>query len=192
MPRNSPACLDAIRMAASRSSDGRVPHSPPLELFTDAGQGTKIGGTRNGSTGVAETGGVPRGDGASSSDGVTAVAGPARVLEREYAIPTYIRNPVQFVLSAAEGCRLGLAHGRIPRLPCGDLGLNVGHCHPRVLADESERSPIQPASTAEPAFRLSAELSRSSLAGKVFLCTRAPNQRGGDQLLRVACARMAR
>jgi acetylglutamate kinase len=39
------ACLDAIEggVAAAHIVDGRVPHSLLLELFTDAGQGTKIG-----------------------------------------------------------------------------------------------------------------------------------------------------
>ncbi len=40
------ACLDAIHSGVSFAHivDGRVPHSLLLELFTDAGQGTKIGG----------------------------------------------------------------------------------------------------------------------------------------------------
>jgi acetylglutamate kinase len=39
------ACLDAIQGGVSSAHivDGRVPHSLLLELFTDAGQGTKIG-----------------------------------------------------------------------------------------------------------------------------------------------------
>jgi acetylglutamate kinase len=41
------ACLQAIHGGVSYAHivDGRVPHSLLLELFTDAGQGTKIGGT---------------------------------------------------------------------------------------------------------------------------------------------------
>jgi acetylglutamate kinase len=41
------ACLDAIHGGVSHAHivDGRVPHSVLLELFTDAGQGTKIGPT---------------------------------------------------------------------------------------------------------------------------------------------------
>jgi acetylglutamate kinase len=41
------ACLDAIHAGVSFAHivDGRVPHSLLLELFTDAGQGTKIGGS---------------------------------------------------------------------------------------------------------------------------------------------------
>jgi acetylglutamate kinase len=45
------ACLDAIHGGVSFAHivDGRAPHSLLLELFTDAGQGTKIGGgTRDG------------------------------------------------------------------------------------------------------------------------------------------------
>jgi acetylglutamate kinase len=40
------ACLDAIHAGVSFAHivDGRLPHSLLLELFTDAGQGTKIGG----------------------------------------------------------------------------------------------------------------------------------------------------
>ncbi len=40
------ACLDAIHggVTFAHIVDGRVPHSLLLELFTDAGQGTKIGG----------------------------------------------------------------------------------------------------------------------------------------------------
>jgi acetylglutamate kinase len=39
------ACLQAIEggVSAAHIVDGRVPHSLLLELFTDAGQGTKIG-----------------------------------------------------------------------------------------------------------------------------------------------------
>jgi acetylglutamate kinase len=39
------ACVDAIQggVSAAHIVDGRVPHSLLLELFTDAGQGTKIG-----------------------------------------------------------------------------------------------------------------------------------------------------
>jgi acetylglutamate kinase len=42
------ACLDAIQRGVSFAHivDGRVPHSLLLELFTDAGQGTKIGTER--------------------------------------------------------------------------------------------------------------------------------------------------
>jgi acetylglutamate kinase len=42
------ACVEAVRGGVSSAHivDGRVPHSLLLELFTDAGQGTKIGAPR--------------------------------------------------------------------------------------------------------------------------------------------------
>ena len=81
------ACLDAIHGGVSFAHivDGRVPHSLLLELFTDAGQGTKIGAER--------------------MSGATSRWPSCKQLEREYAIPTYVRNPVQFVRgSRAAGC----------------------------------------------------------------------------------------
>ena len=123
---------------------------------------------------MSETGGVPRGDGASSSDGVTGASlAELRALEREYAIPTYIRNPVQFV--RGEGCRLWDSDGNeYLDFLAGISVLNVGHCHPRVVEAVRDQVGTLTHTTnlyyTEPAFRLSAELSRSSLAGKVFLC----------------------
>ena len=137
--------------AASRSPhivDGRVPHSLLLELFTDAGQGTKIGPARD----------EPR---------------RAAGLEREYAIPTYVRNPVEFVRGA--GVRLWDADGNeYLDFLAGISVLNVGHCHPRVVAAVREQAARLTHVTnlyyTEPALRLSAALSQSSLGGKVFLC----------------------
>ena len=45
MRQSWPACLEAIHGGVyfAHIVDGRVPHSLLLELFTDAGQGTKIG-----------------------------------------------------------------------------------------------------------------------------------------------------
>ena len=67
------ACLDAIHggVSSPTSSTGACPHSLLLELFTDAGQGTKIGRIRDHAS-LAEL----------------------QELERDYAIPTYVRNPV--------------------------------------------------------------------------------------------------
>ena len=95
---------------ASRSAhivDGRVPHSLLLELFTDAGQGTMIGGPMS----LSEL----------------------QTLEREHAIGTYVRNPVQFV--RGEGVRLWDDEGNeYLDFLAGISVLNVGHCHPRVVA----------------------------------------------------------
>ncbi|HEY1519575.1 MAG TPA: acetylornithine/succinylornithine family transaminase [Solirubrobacteraceae bacterium] len=94
-------------------------------------------------------------------------------LEREYALPTYVRNPVQFVRGA--GTRLWDADGNeYLDFLAGISVLNVGHCHPRVVEavrDQVGRlSHVSNLYYTEPALKLSAELSRSSLGGKVFLC----------------------
>ena len=93
-------------------------------------------------------------------------------LERDYAIPTYSRNPVQFVRGL--GVRLWDEHGNeYLDFLAGISVLNVGHCHPRVV--EAVREQVGRLTHAtnlyytEPALRLSASLSRLSLGGKVFL-----------------------
>jgi predicted acetylornithine/succinylornithine family transaminase len=93
-------------------------------------------------------------------------------LERAYAIPTYARNPVQFV--RGEGCRLWDADGHeYLDFLAGISVLNVGHCHPRVVAAVREQAGRLTHATnlyyTEGALRLSENLSRSSLGGKVFL-----------------------
>ncbi len=93
-------------------------------------------------------------------------------LERAYAIPTYVRNPVQFV--RGEGCRLWDADGNeYLDFLAGISVLNVGHCHPRVVAAVREQVGLLTHATnlyyTEGAMRLSARLSESSLGGKVFL-----------------------
>ncbi len=94
-------------------------------------------------------------------------------LERDWAIPTYIRSPVQFVRGA--GCRLWDSEGNeYLDFLAGISVLNVGHCHPRVV--DAVRDQVGRLTHAtnlfytEPAMRLSARLSESSLGGKVFLC----------------------
>jgi acetylornithine/N-succinyldiaminopimelate aminotransferase len=94
-------------------------------------------------------------------------------LERDYAIGTYVRNPVQFV--RGEGCRLWDSEGQeYLDFLAGISVLNVGHCHPRVVAAVREQAGRLTHATnlyyTEPALRLSAQLSESSLGGKVFLC----------------------
>jgi predicted acetylornithine/succinylornithine family transaminase len=93
-------------------------------------------------------------------------------LERRYAIPTYVRNPVQFVRGA--GTRMWDDEGNeYLDFLAGISVLNVGHCHPRVLEAVCEQAGrLTHASNlyyTEPALRLSAALSESSLGGKVFL-----------------------
>ena len=123
--------------------------------------------------GVSESGDLINGE-AHGGDGVAgAPLAELQALEREYAVPTYIRNPVQFV--RGEGCRLWDSDGHeYLDFLAGISVLNVGHCHPRVVQAVRDQAGTLTHVTnlyyTEPAFRLSAELSRGSLAGKVFLC----------------------
>ena len=94
-------------------------------------------------------------------------------LERDYAVPTYVRNPVQFVRGS--GVRLWDADGNeYLDFLAGISVLNVGHCHPQVVEavrDQAGRlSHVSNLYYTEPALKLSAALSQSSLGGKVFLC----------------------
>jgi acetylornithine/N-succinyldiaminopimelate aminotransferase len=96
-----------------------------------------------------------------------------QALERAYAIPTYARNPVEFVRGS--GCRLWDADGNeYLDFLAGISVLNVGHCHPRVVEAVCEQAGRLLHATnlyyTEPALRLSAALAESSLGGKVFLC----------------------
>jgi acetylornithine/N-succinyldiaminopimelate aminotransferase len=99
--------------------------------------------------------------------------GELQDLEREYAMPTYVRNPVQFVRGS--GVRLwGAEDNEYLDFLAGISVLNVGHCHPRVVQAVREQagrlSHVSNLYYTEPALKLSAALSRSSLGGKVFLC----------------------
>ncbi len=94
-------------------------------------------------------------------------------LERRYAAPTYVRNPVQFV--RGEGCALWDADGaEYLDFLAGISVLNVGHCHPQVVAAVTDQAARLTHATnlyyTEPGLRLSAALSERSLGGKVFLC----------------------
>jgi predicted acetylornithine/succinylornithine family transaminase len=94
-------------------------------------------------------------------------------LEREFVIGTYVRNPVQFVRGA--GVRLWDSDGNeYLDFLSGISVLNVGHCHPRVVAAIQEQAArlthVSNLYYTEGAMRLSAALSQSSLGGKVFLC----------------------
>jgi acetylornithine/N-succinyldiaminopimelate aminotransferase len=93
-------------------------------------------------------------------------------LERRYAVPTYVRSPVQFVRGS--GTRLwDDAGSEYLDFLAGISVLNVGHCHPRVVETVREQAGRLTHVTnlyyTEPALRLSAQLSESSLGGKVFL-----------------------
>jgi acetylornithine/N-succinyldiaminopimelate aminotransferase len=94
-------------------------------------------------------------------------------LEHEYAMPTYVRNPVEFVRGS--GVRLWDAEdNEYLDFLSGISVANVGHCHPRVVETVRDQvgrlSHVSNLYYTEPAMKLSAALSRSSLGGKVFLC----------------------
>jgi acetylornithine/N-succinyldiaminopimelate aminotransferase len=94
-------------------------------------------------------------------------------LEREHVIGTYARNPVEFVRGS--GCRLWDAEdNEYLDFLAGISVLNVGHCHPEVVATVRDQVGRLTHATnlyyTEPAMRLSARLAESSLGGKVFLC----------------------
>ncbi|MEO6858635.1 MAG: aminotransferase class III-fold pyridoxal phosphate-dependent enzyme, partial [Solirubrobacteraceae bacterium] len=96
-----------------------------------------------------------------------------QALERDHVIGTYVRNPVQFV--RGEGVRLWDSDGHeYLDFLAGISVLNVGHCHPRVVAAVRDQAGRLTHATnlyyTEPALRLSAALAESSLGGKVFLC----------------------
>ncbi|HWK18233.1 MAG TPA: acetylornithine transaminase [Solirubrobacteraceae bacterium] len=96
-----------------------------------------------------------------------------QALERAHAIPTYARYPVEFVRGS--GCRLWDGDGReYLDFLSGISVLNVGHCHPRVVATVQEQAATLLHATnlyyTAPGLKLSAQLAESSLGGKVFLC----------------------
>ena len=94
-------------------------------------------------------------------------------LERRYAIGTYARAPVQFVRGS--GVRLWDSDGNeYLDFLAGISVLNVGHCHPRVVAAVRDQVGLLTHATnlfyTAPAMALSQALADSSLGGKVFLC----------------------
>jgi acetylornithine/N-succinyldiaminopimelate aminotransferase len=94
-------------------------------------------------------------------------------LERRHAIGTYVRNPVQFV--RGEGVVLWDSEGNeYLDFLAGISVLNVGHCHPAVVAAVQRQaamlSHVSNLYYTEGALRLSAALATGSLGGKVFLC----------------------
>jgi acetylornithine/N-succinyldiaminopimelate aminotransferase len=96
-----------------------------------------------------------------------------QALERSSVIPSYARQPVEFV--RGEGSRLWDEEGNeYLDLLCGISVTNLGHCHPRVVAAVREQVGelvhVSNLFYTEPAMRLAERLSRSSLGGKVFFC----------------------
>ncbi|HXC24183.1 MAG TPA: acetylornithine/succinylornithine family transaminase [Solirubrobacteraceae bacterium] len=94
-------------------------------------------------------------------------------LERRSVIPSYARFPVEFV--RGEGSRIWDSDGNeYLDFLCGISVTSLGHCHPRVVeAVRDQVGRLMHASNlfyTEPAMRLAARLSESSLGGKVYFC----------------------
>ncbi|MFM9128203.1 MAG: aspartate aminotransferase family protein, partial [Solirubrobacterales bacterium] len=94
-------------------------------------------------------------------------------LESQHVIGTYARLPVEFV--RGEGSWLWDEEGNeYLDLLCGISVTNLGHCHPRVVEAVRQQAGtlihVSNLFYTEPAMRLAARLTESSLGGKVFFC----------------------
>jgi acetylornithine/N-succinyldiaminopimelate aminotransferase len=94
-----------------------------------------------------------------------------QALERDYVMPTYARQPVEFV--RGEGTRLWDAEGNeYLDFLAGVAVVQIGHCHPALVEavrDQAERlMHVSNLYYTEPAMRLAKRLSERSLGGKVF------------------------
>jgi predicted acetylornithine/succinylornithine family transaminase len=94
-------------------------------------------------------------------------------LEAEAVMPTYARQPVEFV--RGEGTRLWDADGNeYLDFLCGISVTQLGHCPPAVVEAVQEQAArlmhVGNLFYTEPGMRLAARLSEGSLGGKVFLC----------------------
>jgi acetylornithine/N-succinyldiaminopimelate aminotransferase len=96
-----------------------------------------------------------------------------QALERDAAMRTYARHPVEFV--RGEGTRLwdDEGHEYLDFLT-GISVAQLGHCHPEVVEAVREQAGrlmhVGNLFYTEPGIRLAAHLSDRSLGGKVFLC----------------------
>ncbi len=96
-----------------------------------------------------------------------------QAIEAAHVIPSYARMPVEIVRGA--GTRLWDVDGNeYLDFLAGISVLNVGHCHPAVVAAVREQVGVLTHVTnlfyTEPAMRLAQRLATSSLGGKVFFC----------------------
>ncbi|MEA2373932.1 MAG: acetylornithine/N-succinyldiaminopimelate aminotransferase [Thermoleophilaceae bacterium] len=94
-----------------------------------------------------------------------------QALERDYVMPTYARQPVEFV--RGDGTRLWDAEGAEYLDFLTGIGVvALGHCHPALVDTIAEQSSrlihVGNLFYTEPAMRLAERLSRGSLGGKVF------------------------
>jgi acetylornithine/N-succinyldiaminopimelate aminotransferase len=96
-----------------------------------------------------------------------------QALERRSVIPSYARQPVEFVRGA--GTRLWDDEGNeYLDFLCGISVTNLGHCHPRVVEAVREQAGrlmhVGNLFYTEPGMRLAAQLADCSLHGKAYLC----------------------
>jgi acetylornithine/N-succinyldiaminopimelate aminotransferase len=96
-----------------------------------------------------------------------------QAIEAAHVVPTYARMPVEIVRGA--GTRLWDADGEeYLDFLSGISVLNVGHCHPAVVAAVREQvgtlTHVTNLFYTAPAMRLAQRLAESSLGGKVFFC----------------------
>jgi acetylornithine/N-succinyldiaminopimelate aminotransferase len=94
-------------------------------------------------------------------------------LERTSVIPSYARQPVEFV--RGEGTRLWDDEGNeYLDFLCGISVTNLGHCHPQVVEAVREQvgrlMHVSNLFYTEPGMQLADRLSASSMGGKVFFC----------------------
>jgi predicted acetylornithine/succinylornithine family transaminase len=94
-----------------------------------------------------------------------------QALERDHVMPTYARQPVEFV--RGEGTRLWDADGdEYLDFLAGISVVQIGHCHPALVDAVGEQAArlIQVGNLfyTEPGMRLAARLAEGSLGGKVF------------------------
>jgi acetylornithine/N-succinyldiaminopimelate aminotransferase len=96
-----------------------------------------------------------------------------QAIEAAHVVPSYARLPLELVRGA--GTRVWDDAGtEYLDFLAGITVLNVGHCHPRVVAAVCEQVGVLTHATnlfyTEPAMRLARRLAQSSLGGKVFFC----------------------
>ena len=94
-------------------------------------------------------------------------------LERDYVMPTYARQPVEFV--RGEGTRLWDSDGNeYLDFLSGISVTQLGHCHPQIVEAVTRQAAtlmhVGNLFYTEPQLRLAERLSRASLGGKVFFC----------------------
>jgi predicted acetylornithine/succinylornithine family transaminase len=96
-----------------------------------------------------------------------------QALERDYLMPTYARQPVEFV--RGEGSKLWDSDGNEYLDFLGGISVaQIGHCHPDVVGAVTKQAAtlmhVGNLFYTEPQLRLAERLSRLALGGKVFFC----------------------